>query len=70
MADGRVFTGFVVSERAGSVLIRETTGVPRELKRDEIDERKRQEQSAMPAGIVGTLTAAELADLVAYLKGL
>ncbi len=70
MTDGRVFTGFVVSERAGSVLIRETTGVPRELQRDEIEERKRQEQSAMPAGIVGTLTAADLADLVAYLRGL
>jgi putative heme-binding domain-containing protein len=70
MTDGRVFTGFVVSERAGSVLIREATGIPRELQREEIDERQRQEQSAMPEGIVGNLTAVDLADLVAYLRGL
>ena len=70
MTDGRVFTGFVVSERAGSVLIREATGVPRELQRDQIDARKRQEQSAMPVGIVVNLTAVDLADLIAYLRGL
>src|SRR4029077_8463694 len=31
MADGKVYTGFVVSERGKSVLIREATGVQREL---------------------------------------
>ncbi len=70
LSDGRVLTGFVVSERAGSVLIRETTGVQHELPREEIEERKRQEVSAMPEGLVGTLTAGELSDLVAYLRGL
>ena len=39
MADGRVFTGFVVSEGASAVQIRESSGALRELKRSDIEER-------------------------------
>jgi putative membrane-bound dehydrogenase-like protein len=70
MADGRVFTGFVVSEKAATVLIREATGVQRELKRDQIESRQRQEQSAMPEGAVNNLTPEQMADLIAYLRSL
>jgi putative membrane-bound dehydrogenase-like protein len=70
MTDGRVYTGFVVSESAQTVLIRETTGVPRELKRNELESRQRQEQSAMPEGVVNNLTPEQLADLIAYLRSL
>ena len=57
MADGRVFSGFVVSEGAAVVQIRESSGALRELKRADIEERRRQESSAMPEGIAGDLDA-------------
>ena len=70
MADGRVFSGFIVSEGAASLQIRESSGVMRELKRAEIAERRRQETSAMPEGSAANLTPEQLADLVAYLQSL
>ncbi len=70
MADGRVFTGFVVGEGASAVQIRESSGALRELKRSDIENRRRQEPSAMPEGIAATLTPEQLADLVAYLRSL
>jgi putative membrane-bound dehydrogenase-like protein len=70
MSDGRVFTGFIVSEGGSAVQIRESSGAVRELKRSDIEERKRQEASAMPEGIAANLTPEALADLVAYLRSL
>jgi putative heme-binding domain-containing protein len=70
MADGRVVSGFVVSEGASTVQVRESSGALRELKRSDIEERRRQETSAMPEGIAANLTPEELADLVAYLRSL
>jgi putative heme-binding domain-containing protein len=70
MADGRVFTGFVVNEGPAVVRIRESSSALRELKRADIEARRRQEPSAMPEGIAGTLTPEQLADLVAYLQSL
>ena len=70
LADGRVFTGFVVSEGAAAVLIRDATGVQRELKQSAIESRQRQNQSAMPDGVVNNLTPEQLADLIAYLQSL
>jgi putative heme-binding domain-containing protein len=70
LANGASVTGFVVSERARSVLIREASGVQRELKRSQIESRTVQKQSLMPDGLVDTLTPEELADLIAYLQSL
>ncbi|WP_422928190.1 PVC-type heme-binding CxxCH protein [Singulisphaera sp. PoT] len=70
MADGRVYSGFVVGEKGGTIQVREASGALHELKRDEVEERKRQEASAMPEGIVGTLNPGQLADLIAYLQSL
>jgi putative heme-binding domain-containing protein len=70
MVDGTVVTGFVVSEGANAILIREANSVQRELKRHQIEERVQQKQSAMPEGLVANLTPAQLADLVAYLQSL
>lgn len=50
--------------------VRESSGVLHELKRSDIEERRRQESSAMPDGIAGNLTPGQLADLVAYLQSL
>ena len=56
MADGRVYSGFVVSEGGSTVQIRESSVALHELKRSDIEERRRQEASTMPEGIAGTLT--------------
>src|SRR5439155_7973717 len=70
MTDGRQFTGFIVTESAGATLIREASGIQRELKREEIESRQIQPQSAMPDGLVSSLTPGQLADLIAYLQSL
>jgi putative membrane-bound dehydrogenase-like protein len=70
MTDERVFQGFVVSERADATVIRETTGVQRELKQADIALRQMQKQSAMPEGLAANLTPDQLADLIAYLQSL
>lgn len=68
--DGRTCTGFVVSESAAAVLIREGNGVQRKLKRGQIEQREQQKASAMPEGLVANLTPGQLADLLAYLQSL
>jgi putative membrane-bound dehydrogenase-like protein len=68
--DGRVFSGFVVSEGANVILIREFTGVQRELKRESIESKTMQKQSAMPDGLASNMTPQQLADLIAYLQSL
>ena len=68
--DGRVFQGFVVAERADATVIREANGVERELKKEEIETRAMQKQSAMPDGLATNLTPEQLADLIAYLQSL
>ncbi|MDB5390451.1 MAG: cotH 2, partial [Planctomycetaceae bacterium] len=70
MTDGRIFLGFVVSERADATVIREANSVQRELKREEIELRQQQKQSAMPDGMAANLMPGQLADLVAYLQSL
>jgi putative membrane-bound dehydrogenase-like protein len=70
LADGRTVSGFVVGEGASTVRIRESSGALHELKRADIEERRRQESSAMPEGIAANLTPDGLADLVAYLRSL
>ena len=67
---GKVFTGFVVTESAEMVEIRQTNGLAVELRQAEIEERKKQDQSMMPVGLVNNLKPAQLADLIAYLESL
>jgi putative membrane-bound dehydrogenase-like protein len=68
--DGKVYTGFVVLESAESITIRQSTGIAVEIPRSEIEERKKQESSLMPKGLVDNLTPEQLADLIAYLQSL
>ena len=70
MADGKIHTGFIVSQSAKNLMIREATGVPRELRLSEIESKVDQKLSNMPEGIVANLTPEELSDLVAYLQSL
>jgi putative membrane-bound dehydrogenase-like protein len=68
--DGLVYTGFVVSESAAVVRIREASGVERALNRADIEERTIQKLSAMPEGLIANLTPSQCADLLAYLQSL
>lgn len=67
---GKVVTGFVVSESAETIEIRQNDGIAVRLKQGEIDERVKQEVSMMPQGLVNNLTPEQLADLIAYLESL
>lgn len=69
-ADGAVITGFVVTESADKVVIRDGQGIMHELVQADIEERKKQEKSMMPEGLVGNLKPEQLADLLAYLESL
>jgi len=68
--EGKVVTGFVVSESADDVRIRQINGLGSSIPLDDIEARRKQEQSMMPEGIVNNLTAEELASLLAYLESL
>jgi putative heme-binding domain-containing protein len=70
MANGKTYTGFVVSTSARTLRIREGTGIQRELQSAQIGSREIQKQSIMPEGLVNNLTPEELADLIAYLQSL
>jgi putative heme-binding domain-containing protein len=67
---GKVLVGFVVSEGAESVQIRDTAGVRHDIAQKDIEEREKGMQSMMPEGLAGNLTAQQLADLIAYLQSL
>ena len=67
---GKVVTGFVTSESANEVQIRQTNGVAQSLKKDEIEIRQKKKESMMPNGIANNLTPEQLADLIAYLQSL
>lgn len=68
--DGTVHVGFVVLESAEAITIRQGNGVAMELLKSDVDQRKKQENSLMPTGLVNALTPSQLADLVAYLRSL
>jgi putative membrane-bound dehydrogenase-like protein len=68
--DGKVQTGFVVLESAETLTLRGADGRRVEILQDDIDDRRKQEQSMMPKGLVDNLTTSQLADLMAYLESL
>lgn len=68
--DGKVVTGFVVTEAADKVTIRNADGVELEIPTQSIDERTKQNISLMPDGIVKELTIRELSSLMDYLESL
>jgi len=67
---GKIYTGFVTSEGAEEVHIRQANGVSVTLPRADVEERTKQEQSMMPAGLVDDLTPEQFADLLAWLEAL
>jgi putative heme-binding domain-containing protein len=70
LIDGRSLSGFVINESAEAVQVGQTDGSMVELKKSDIEERRKLETSMMPVGLVSNLTPEQLADLMAYLESL
>ena len=77
LRDQRIFPGrwqdrhgFVVTEAADKVTIRNADGVEMEIPTKSIEERTKQNVSLMPEGITKELTIRELASLIDYIESL
>ena len=68
--DGRVLSGQVASESPTSITLKRAEGVTDVVPRDQIDELASTGQSLMPEGLEEEVTVEQMADLIAYLKGL
>ena len=66
-ADGRVVTGLLLSDTAEGVALKDPEGREVRIPAKEIEEKGGDKTSLMPEGIVGQLSFAELADLLAFL---
>lgn len=65
---GDILVGFVTSESADDLTIRNIAGTATELKKSDIASRKELESSMMPSGLVNALSYEELASLVTFLE--
>ena len=70
LKNGKAMTGFVTSESAGEVELRQTNGISSTIRKSEVGVRRKSPGSVMPAGLVNSLTPEQLADLIAYLQSL
>ena len=68
--DGNVISGILTTQTPASVSIKNNEGLVREIKKDDIDEMKKQSISMMPADLQKTMTAEELIDVIEYLQTL
>ena len=67
--EGRVFSGLIAAEAPGSVTLRQAQGVEETIPRGEIASLTASGTPLMPQELEKGMTAQELADLLAYLKG-
>ena len=70
MKDGRILVGFVSSQGAEVVEVRDATGMVTNLKIKDIAEQIQLKASMMPEGLVNDLTVEEFASLLTYLNSL
>ncbi len=70
MNNGKQISGFVISEAADVVTIRNNEGNELKLRVEDIDERAKQTISMMPDNLAKDLTLEELASLLTYLESL
>lgn len=68
VAGGRTYNGMVVPQGSDSVTVLLTNGKKVQLAREEIEDVQPSDTSAMPTGLLNTLTLSEIADLFAYLS--
>ena len=68
--DGRSFVGFVTSEGADTLALRDAQGVERTVAKQSIEERTKLSTSVMPEGLVADLTVSQFASLIDYIESL
>ncbi|MDZ4819189.1 MAG: HEAT repeat domain-containing protein [Planctomycetota bacterium] len=66
-ADGRSITGIVSVQADGSMIVLQSDGQKVTIEKVQIDEVTADRTSAMPEGLLNTLTLEEIADLFAYM---
>ena len=69
MLDARSLTGIVAAENEQALTLRMAQGLEESLRRADIKTRRTATMSLMPEGFDQVLTRAELADLLAFLRG-
>ncbi len=65
--DGRVVSGLLLSDKPDGVTLKDATGKEIRIAAADIEEKSISKESLMPVGVVGHLSFAELADLLAFL---
>jgi putative heme-binding domain-containing protein len=68
--DGQVYNGLLIKESPEEVILRQADGRNMTLKRAALEEFQRSSRSLMPDGVLADLTAAEAADLLAFIRSL
>ncbi len=67
--DGRTLTGLISSETAGNLVLKLADGSQQSLLRSDIKSLTSPGLSLMPEGLEAAITQAQMADLIAFLKG-
>ena len=67
--DGRILTGLVVAESAGSLTLRRPGGAEDTVLRTNIEAIAGTGKSLMPEGLEARVSPQEMADLIAFLRG-
>src|SRR5690606_20267426 len=62
------YMGFVTSENANTIVLRDITGHVSTIKTSDIASREEMEMSMMPSGLANSLSIEEFASLVTYLS--
>ncbi len=68
--DGRVVSGMIAEETAGTVVLKRAEGVSDRIARDQIDSISSTGISLMPEGLEKGLSAQDLADLMAFVRSI
>ncbi len=68
--EGQVLTGLLVSETPDEVQIKDVNAIVHSVKTDDIELRKKQDVSIMPADLQKVMTATDLVDVVEYMTTL
>ena len=69
LKNGNSAAGVVDSETATSITLRDPAGARTTLQRTDIIRMEASEVSAMPEGLEKSISVAEMADLLAFIKG-
>ncbi len=68
--DGRLVSGMITEETAGTVLLKRAEGASDQIARDQIDSISSTGVSLMPEGLEKGLSAQDLADLIAFVRSI